>query len=478
MAVWWLFLVPVVVVVFPLTLFTCLSRKSRRGTHDIAGKAGDASPNNGVKLKNIQQRGSHYGGSFATDEGVEAVPLDELSHGNGHSDHGTNGHTNGHNDSVITVDHNEEEPPSPLSVFKFPASPRESTVVPASFNYEDGENGGGLDTTASYREPAAMGQKSLTTTTDVNGNINDGPLLVDEEGFSIIPEESTNRAPATKRDSFYSSDEEDEEADRGKWSRLTIKSTAEASTVATQDEIDQQVSSLSSTFQLADTTPSNRRSRAATMYATPTQGAPSDSFAAFDMSFNGSTTADLVDDPFATPSHPSTSSNKQSHSQGQGLVAADDVFANDAFASTPATTNQPSSQHLEAVPDPFASAALSPVSADSPTLSSRQRSATVPASIHASKEPSLDTIAFQKVPLCHDTALVDLVKTALREERIKLWLPPHSDPVGNSTLEMEVVERVANKIGRGVEVTGKAMEHLRAATYNKKLRMIKTEQTS
>eukprot|EP00730_Choanoeca_flexa_P017428 TRINITY_DN8398_c0_g1_i1.p5 TRINITY_DN8398_c0_g1~~TRINITY_DN8398_c0_g1_i1.p5 ORF type:complete len:127 (+),score=13.97 TRINITY_DN8398_c0_g1_i1:236-616(+) len=104
MAVWWLFLVPVVVVVFPLTLFTCLSRKSRRGTHDIAGKAGDASPNNGVKLKNIQQRGSHYGGSFATDEGVEAVPLDELSHGNGHSDHGTNGHTNGHNDSVITVD--------------------------------------------------------------------------------------------------------------------------------------------------------------------------------------------------------------------------------------------------------------------------------------------------------------------------------------------------------------------------------------
>ena len=45
-----------------------------------------------------------------------------------------------------------------------------------------------------------------------------------------------------KRDSFYSSDEEEEGGnDRSKWSQMSIRTTAEASTVATQEEIEQQV---------------------------------------------------------------------------------------------------------------------------------------------------------------------------------------------------------------------------------------------
>jgi len=129
------------------------------------------------------------------------------------------------------------------------------------------------------------------------------------------------------------------------------------------------------------------------------------------------------------------------HAAGPSLLAAD-AFGNDAFTSTP-TTAKPGSEQED---DPFAQAALSPVTADSPL---RQRSSTLPATMAGLPEPPLDAVGYQRVPACTDRDLLGAVKGVLRAERIKLWLPPHSSPVGQSSLEDEVVERIAALAERG-----------------------------
>jgi hypothetical protein len=124
-------------------------------------------------------------------------------------------------------------------------------------------------------------------------------------------------------------------------------------------------------------------------------------------------------------------------------LLASGAFDDDAFTSTP-TATKPTDSHDEH--DPFAQAALSPVTADSPL---RQRSSTLPATLTGLPEPPLDTVGYQRVPQCANQALLTAVKGVLRAERIKLWLPPHSSPVGQSMLEDEVVERVAQMAERG-----------------------------
>eukprot|EP00045_Choanoeca_perplexa_P013316 m.150669 g.150669 ORF g.150669 m.150669 type:complete len:469 (-) comp16317_c0_seq1:2135-3541(-) len=460
MAVWWLFSIPVAVVAFPLMLFVCISRKNRQGTLDVAN-ANKGSPDKDVALKGIRPTGSQYRSTNVTD--LDNSLGNHQSNGNGREVNGS------HRDSVVTVDMNEEPPPSPLTVFQFPTSPDQSLanslVAPPSFEEDNQDNVTGLDATASYREPATMGQKSLIATGNADNAEPDEPMLVDEEGFTVIPETSG----AGKRDSFYSSDEEDEEAkERSKWSRMTIRSTAEASTVATQEEISQQVHNLSSQFQLQDNNSSaNRRSRAATMHATPTRD--NDSFNAFQRSWTATADAqELVDDPFASPAPAASASRAFTVS----AAVATDAFGSDAFTSTP-TAARPAPNDNE--DDPFAQAALSPVTADSPL---RQRSHTLPATLSSMPEPPLEAVGFQQVPPCKDKSLIAAVKGVLRAERIKLWLPPYSSPVGLSTLEDEVVEKVAALVERDAGDTRQALEYLRATTYNKKLGMIRQQEAS
>lgn len=74
-----------------------------------------------------------------------------------------------------------------------------------------------------------------------------------------------------------------------------------------------------------------------------------------------------------------------------------------------------------------------------------------------------------------DAALLASVKKVLREEKIQLWLVPHSNPDGSSSLTDATLKLISEKADLLREESDPTVEYLRAVTFNKKLSQLKNK---